>query len=229
MRASLRVRAPGSHVLSSPSPRLTPVPSLRETSLESPAPVRAVANAIAQYVDKLGVVWVEGQVAQLSRRQGLATVFLTLRDAVADLSISVTCSRTLFDGAQPAGRRGRQHRGAGQAVVLRHPRHPLPPGPRHPHGRARRAAGPDRAPPAAARRRGALRARAEAAAAVPARRRRAGHRARVRRRARRGRELPPALALGRGPGGRAPACRAATARSRWSRRCAASTRTRPST
>ncbi len=77
------------------------MPSLRETTLESPAPVRAVANAIAAYVDKLGVIWVEGQVAQLSRRQGLATVFLTLRDAVADLSISVTCSRSLFDGLNP--------------------------------------------------------------------------------------------------------------------------------
>ena len=63
--------------------------------------MRAVANAIAAYVDKLGVVWVEGQVAQLSRRQGLATVFLTLRDPVADLSISVTCSRSLFDGLNP--------------------------------------------------------------------------------------------------------------------------------
>ena len=72
-----------------------------QTSLESPAPVRQIANAIAQWVDRLGVVWVEGQVAQLSRRQGLATVFMTLRDPVADLSIQVTCSRALFDGLNP--------------------------------------------------------------------------------------------------------------------------------
>ena len=77
------------------------MPSLRDTTLESPAPVRAVANALAAYIDRLGVIWVEGQVAQLSRRQGLATVFLTLRDPVADLSISVTCSRALFDGLNP--------------------------------------------------------------------------------------------------------------------------------
>ena len=77
------------------------MPSLRDTTLESPAPVRAVANALAQYIDRLGVIWVEGQVAQLSRRQGLSTVFLTLRDPVADLSISVTCSRALFDGLNP--------------------------------------------------------------------------------------------------------------------------------
>lgn len=72
-----------------------------ETSLESPAPVRQIANAIAGWVDRLGAVWVEGQVAQVSRRPGLNTVFMTLRDAVADISIPVTCSRTLFDGLNP--------------------------------------------------------------------------------------------------------------------------------
>ncbi|GAB2445504.1 exodeoxyribonuclease VII large subunit [Nocardioides hungaricus] len=72
-----------------------------ETSLESPAPVRQIANAIAGWVDRLGAVWVEGQVAQVSRRPGLNTVFLTLRDAVADISVPVTCSRTLFDGLNP--------------------------------------------------------------------------------------------------------------------------------
>ena len=72
-----------------------------ETSLESPAPVRQIANAIAGWVDRLGAVWVEGQVAQVSRRPGMNTVFLTLRDAVADISVPVTCSRTLFDGLNP--------------------------------------------------------------------------------------------------------------------------------
>ena len=72
-----------------------------ETSPESPAPVRQIANAIASWIDRLGAVWVEGQVAQVSRRPGLNTVFLTLRDAVADLSVPVTCSRVLFDGLNP--------------------------------------------------------------------------------------------------------------------------------
>src|SRR6478752_1488177 len=72
-----------------------------ETSLESPAPVRQIANAIAGWVDRLGAVCVEGQDAQVSRRPGMNTVFLTLRDAVADISIPVTCSRTLFDGLNP--------------------------------------------------------------------------------------------------------------------------------
>ena len=72
-----------------------------ETSLERPAPVRQIANAISQWVDRLGTVWVEGQVAQFNRRQGMNTVFLTLRDTVADISISVTCSRQVFDSLNP--------------------------------------------------------------------------------------------------------------------------------
>jgi exodeoxyribonuclease VII large subunit len=72
-----------------------------ETSPEKPAPVRQIANLISGWVDRLGAVWVEGQVAQLSRRQGMNTVFLTLRDAVADVSVAVTCSRQLFDSLNP--------------------------------------------------------------------------------------------------------------------------------
>ncbi len=72
-----------------------------ETSPERPAPVRQVANAISGWVDRLGAVWVEGQVAQFNRRQGMNTVFLTLRDAVADISIPVTCSRQVFDSLNP--------------------------------------------------------------------------------------------------------------------------------
>lgn len=69
-----------------------------ETSPEKPAPVRAIANAISGWIDRLGAVWVEGQVTQISRRPGLQTVFLTLRDSVADISVPVTCSRVVFDG-----------------------------------------------------------------------------------------------------------------------------------
>src|SRR5918997_5935685 len=72
-----------------------------ETSPQSPAPVRQIANAIAGWVDRLGAVWVEGQIAQVSRRPGVGTVFMTLRDAVADISVPVTCSRTLVDSLDP--------------------------------------------------------------------------------------------------------------------------------
>ena len=72
-----------------------------ETSPERPAPVRQIANAISGWIDRLGAVWVEGQVAQFNRRQGMNTVFMTLRDPVADISISVTCSRQVFDSLNP--------------------------------------------------------------------------------------------------------------------------------
>jgi len=72
-----------------------------QTSPESPAPVRTIANAISGWIDRLGAVWVEGQIAQLSRRQGMNTVFITLRDKVADISVPVTCSRQVFDSLNP--------------------------------------------------------------------------------------------------------------------------------
>jgi len=49
------------------------------------------------YIAKLGAIWVEGQIAQLTRRPGQRTVFLTLRDPSVDMSLPVTCSTALAD------------------------------------------------------------------------------------------------------------------------------------
>jgi exodeoxyribonuclease VII large subunit len=67
------------------------------SSPEAPWPVRTVARKVADWIGRLGEVWVEGQIAQLSRRGGAATVFLTLRDPVADMSLPVTCHRDIAD------------------------------------------------------------------------------------------------------------------------------------
>jgi exodeoxyribonuclease VII large subunit len=72
-----------------------------ETSPAAPAPVRQIALAISQWVGRLGAVWVEGQMTQVSRRPGVGTVFMTMRDSVADISVPVTCARTLFDSLNP--------------------------------------------------------------------------------------------------------------------------------
>ena len=72
-----------------------------ETTAQSPAPVRQIATLIDGWINRLGAVWVEGQIAQISRRPGLNTVFMTMRDPIADISIAVTCSRMLFDGLNP--------------------------------------------------------------------------------------------------------------------------------
>jgi exodeoxyribonuclease VII large subunit len=68
-----------------------------DTSFDHPAPVRVIANAVTGYINRLGPVWVEGQVAQLTRRPNTSTVFLTLRDPLAEVSIQVTCARSVFD------------------------------------------------------------------------------------------------------------------------------------
>jgi len=72
-----------------------------ETSAAAPAPVRQIALAISQWVGRLGAVWVEGQMTQVSRRPGVGTVFMTMRDSAADISVPVTCARTLFDSLNP--------------------------------------------------------------------------------------------------------------------------------
>jgi exodeoxyribonuclease VII large subunit len=68
-----------------------------QTTAESPLPVSKVSALIGGWIDRLGAVWVEGQITQLSRRPGAGVVFLTLRDASEDISVSVTCYRRVFD------------------------------------------------------------------------------------------------------------------------------------
>lgn len=68
-----------------------------ETSPEQPAPVRQIAQAIGGWIDRLGAVWVEGQLTQISRRGGSGTVFLVLRDKLADISITLTAPRGVVD------------------------------------------------------------------------------------------------------------------------------------
>jgi exodeoxyribonuclease VII large subunit len=76
-----------------------------ETSQDNPVPLRVIAARIAEWINRLGEVWLDGQVAQLSRRPGVATQFMTLRDPDANISINVTCNRatlppTLTEGAR---------------------------------------------------------------------------------------------------------------------------------
>lgn len=67
------------------------------SSAENPFPVRAVAIRVKGWIDRLGTVWVEGQLTQINARQN--TVFMVLRDPAADMSMSVTCSRALVANA----------------------------------------------------------------------------------------------------------------------------------
>ena len=75
-----------------------------ETTADAPIPVRTVLRLVGEWIGKLGRVWVEGQIAELSRRGG--TVYLTLRDPVAVVSVRVICPRQVFDSAEPAPTEG---------------------------------------------------------------------------------------------------------------------------
>ncbi|MEV4414472.1 exodeoxyribonuclease VII large subunit [Catellatospora sp. NPDC049609] len=72
-----------------------------QSSAEQPWPVRVVSQKISAWIGRLGWIWVDGQVAQLSRRPGSQTVFLTLRDPSADLSLTVTAPREVLDRNAP--------------------------------------------------------------------------------------------------------------------------------
>ena len=68
-----------------------------DTTAEAAIPVGRVSQLIGGWINRLGSVWVEGQITQLSRRPGAGVVFLTLRDPSEDVSLSVTCYRSVFD------------------------------------------------------------------------------------------------------------------------------------
>src|SRR5581483_12396483 len=68
-------------------------------SAEHPWPVRAVATRVAKWIDRLGTVWVEGQLTEVTVRSGSKTVFMVLRDPAADMSLTVTCARDLVVNA----------------------------------------------------------------------------------------------------------------------------------
>jgi len=68
-----------------------------DTTAESPWPVRLLSLKIADYVDRMSTLWVEGQVVQVSRRPGVPTAYLVLRDADVDMSLSVTVRVTTLE------------------------------------------------------------------------------------------------------------------------------------
>ncbi|OAK52473.1 exodeoxyribonuclease VII large subunit [Rhodococcus kyotonensis] len=67
------------------------------STAEQPWPVRTVAMKVAGWIDRLGSIWVEGQLTQINARPGTRTAFLVLRDPSADMSLSVTCSPQLLE------------------------------------------------------------------------------------------------------------------------------------
>jgi exodeoxyribonuclease VII large subunit len=77
---------------------VTPLPATAaETSAERPWPLRLLTAKLTEYVARTPSVWLEGQVVQLTRRPGMSTCYLVLRDTDVDLSFSVTISGRALD------------------------------------------------------------------------------------------------------------------------------------
>ena len=72
-----------------------------ETSAEKPVPVRVVSEAISDYINRLGQIWVEGEIAQLNDRAGSGMVYMRLRDPSVDMYLEVTCPRSVFKSIAP--------------------------------------------------------------------------------------------------------------------------------
>jgi exodeoxyribonuclease VII large subunit len=72
-----------------------------ETSSESPVPVRVISEAIGAYLGKLGPIWIEGELSEVTVRPGAPMVFMRLRDTSADMSLSIMCHRSVLEAVSP--------------------------------------------------------------------------------------------------------------------------------
>jgi exodeoxyribonuclease VII large subunit len=72
-----------------------------ESSREHPQPLRRVTAAVRGWIDRLGTVWVEGQLIEISRRPAGRTVFMTMRDPLANVSASIAASTATLEEAGP--------------------------------------------------------------------------------------------------------------------------------
>lgn len=71
------------------------------SSPEQPQPLRTVVGLTKSWVERLSAVWVAGQLVEWRRRSGRVTQFLTLRDPLADVTVTVTSSAAVLDAAGP--------------------------------------------------------------------------------------------------------------------------------
>ena len=56
-----------------------PEPTAPKSTSDDPWPVRVVSQKVGAWIAKLGWVWVDGQVAQISRRPGSAVMNCSAR------------------------------------------------------------------------------------------------------------------------------------------------------
>lgn len=68
---------------------------------ESPWPVAQVNSQVKGWIERLGFIWVEGQLAQVNFKPSWAFAFLTLRDVEKDASLPIRISSRQFNAMQP--------------------------------------------------------------------------------------------------------------------------------
>lgn len=72
-----------------------------ESSADAPVPVRNVANAVKDWIGRLGAIWMDGEVAEFRPRPGGRLQYLRLRDIEADMSLTVVVETSLVESLQP--------------------------------------------------------------------------------------------------------------------------------
>ncbi|MBI9000082.1 exodeoxyribonuclease VII large subunit [Corynebacterium sp. CCM 9185] len=65
-------------------------------SADSPWPVREVNAKVKAWIERLGQIWVEGQLTQINAKPTWKLSYLTLRDTEADASVQLTCYTSLL-------------------------------------------------------------------------------------------------------------------------------------
>ena len=69
---------------------------MSDTTSESPWPVRDLNTRVKQWIERLGHVWVEGQLAQINYKPSWRLSYVTLRDPQAEASVQLTCPSSLL-------------------------------------------------------------------------------------------------------------------------------------
>lgn len=91
-----------------------------KSSPENPWPVSKLNGTVKKWIERLGWLWVEGQLTQINVKPTWKMSYLTLRDTQEQISVQLTAETALLRSL-PTPERRRPRRGAGQAQLLRGP------------------------------------------------------------------------------------------------------------
>ncbi|ALC05432.1 Exodeoxyribonuclease 7 large subunit [Corynebacterium deserti GIMN1.010] len=70
---------------------MSPENASSKSTPEAPWPVREVNTQVKQWIERLGHLWVEGQLAQINVKPNWKLSYLTLRDVEQEVSVQLTC------------------------------------------------------------------------------------------------------------------------------------------